>query len=241
MSGESNNFGTIIKQLVNDIMMDFFLTYSPKPGKMIDFDFKKRTATILPLIEPQSFNGKIVEQQPISDVPVIIPASKKCELSIPFDIEAGEEGWLLPTYVSFGTWYSNGDLQQENFADRGAHNCVFLPNVLNSLMQNEHIDNGDDYIRYFAGNSLRFKKDGGTNLIGNEIDIFAKIISLTDKIATLSDKLATGFNALATAQYGAVPGPTTCATELQGLKTEIDAIKSDIGQIKNDLNTSQGN
>ena len=47
MSGESNNFGTIIKQLVNDIMMDFFLTYSPKPGKMIDFDFNKDSTSLI--------------------------------------------------------------------------------------------------------------------------------------------------------------------------------------------------
>lgn len=229
-----------VRKIVKDEIQQL-ISYQPRPAKMLSFDYKKRTATILPIINIPSYNGEIITPQPISEVPVALPATCKCEIGLPFDIEGNEEGWLVPTQISFGNWFSNGGVTIENMLDRGIHNCVFFPNIKNSLSPNKHIDNGDDFIIYYNGGEIRITKAGATKLKGKDIDIFAQLQSLSSKVEELSDKTSTALNALSTATYGGVPGPASCAGDLATLKSDIDTIKNDITTITNNIKTSQGN
>jgi len=217
------------------------LSYQARPAKMLSFDYKTRTATVLPLTNIPSYNGEVVVAQPISDVPIALPATGECELGLPFDTEGNEEGLLIPTQISFGNWFSNGGVTTENILDRGIHNCVFFPNIKNALSPNKHIDNGDDFILYYNGGEIRITKAGATKLKGKDIDIFAQLQSLSSKVEELCNKTSTAFNALSTATYGSIPGPASCAEDLATLKSDIDAIKSDITTITNNIKTSQGN
>lgn len=242
--GVNLNISKEIQEMIKEALHQL-LSYQPRPAKMQSFDYKTRTATILPLTNIPSYNGEVVEAQPISDVPVFFPATDECELGLPFNTEGNkegtEEGWLFPTQISFGNWFSNGGVTTENTLDRGIHNCIFLPNVKNSLSPNKHIDNGDDYILHYHGGEIRITKDGATILKGKTIDIFAQLQSLSSKVEELCNKTSTALNALSTATYGALPGPTSCAGDLATLKSDIDTIKSDITTITNNIKTSQGN
>lgn len=241
--GVNNDFfakiGALIRDKIFEVLMEQF-AFQVQVGKMIDYDYKTRTATIQPVIKPQTYDGEYVEPQPISQVPVIIPSSSECVVNIPFDLSKPQEGLLIPTQISFGNWFVSGGIQQENIQDRGPHNCFFIPIVPNALWKNI-IENGDDYVVKYLTNTFAMKKDGGMTLIGKNIDILQQLKTLSDKVAEINQNVSTGFAELANAQYGSIPGPTTCKQQLQDLSSATSVTATEVQQISTNLDTAQGN
>lgn len=258
------DIGKVIREKVEEIL-NSSLCYEPQLAKVIDYDYKKRCATIQPLLEIQSYNGESIPLQPISEVPVFLPSTKEFTFSMP--IKKDDEGIVFFTKLGYNNWYAGGGLQQEDIASRGIHNCFFLPSIFHGKIENDKIDNGKDVIYEFKGveirltedgemfvkngkNELKLKKNGGFYFLANEVDFFKLIEDFVNKVESsfkevftqiknVNNEVKTMATTLSSAQYGTPPGPTTATPQLTAqvvqITTEITQNEANATQISTDI------
>ena len=226
-----------IKNVVIQILINWFC-YEPTPAKVIKYNYRNRTVNVVPTVNITDNVGDEIDNSEVQDVPVCFGDSAKITKSLPLK---GSTGLLIFTKIGIENWLIAGGIQSEASAARFSRkNCFFVPGLHSFKDVNNIIDNGDDYILNFFGKSeFRVKPSGKANITFNSVELLQQIIELTTKMQEIATNFSQTLDNLANAQYGAVPGPTTCAGDLQATKGTIDNISLQINQIKEQFNKAK--
>jgi hypothetical protein len=165
MTNPASDLAKLISDLV-DRKLASSIYGIPFPARVIEYDFKTRTATIQGLVNLADGQRGFIENLPIPGVPVMQYCSKNFKASFP--LQKDDEGLAFITRIGIENWLMRGKTKdgkgQDEHTDTmgGMQNCFFLPCLMN---WNEVFaaENGEDYFIEMEDTSATKKSEANKN------------------------------------------------------------------------------
>ena len=249
-----------MKEDITDVLNSWFDSkmdnvHTHLPGRILEYSgHKERKAKVQPLIKLRNSKNKIIEINPIENVPVIFPGSKNFKFLFP--LNKGDDVLLLFSEANIGSFLNAINIQEADSPDRfGLQDCIAIPGLWSFPSVPTPPENDNDFWLIFNEGKINITKNNDIiidtnkninlkNIIANLkiedtglFEIKNQITSLKDKI----DELWTAIDDIYTTSISwtsinAVPGspvtpnPTTLALYTAG-KIQAGINKGNVGNL----------
>jgi len=157
------------------------------PGQIVTYDFKKRKASIKPLIKKRYLSGDVEPLPIIYDVPVVFPGTDR--IGFHFPLKKGDRVLIVFSQRSLDKWLDSGkDVDPQDRRKFDLSDAVAIPGMY-PFSSNNYADNNDDVF----------------------IKIDNKKLKIGDNILEDFDGVLTGktINPFTGTPYSQLPGPST--------------------------------
>lgn len=98
------SMGKAVKELALSLIRGI---HTAMPGEIVRYDSEARKANVKPLLKRTDTNGNMVEFPVITDVPVVMPGTKKASIYLP--VEKGDAVLLVFSERSLDQWLYSGN------------------------------------------------------------------------------------------------------------------------------------
>jgi hypothetical protein len=143
------------------------------PGRVEKYEYETRRAEVLPLVSKKYIDGQRVDYQPISDIPVMFPASGTTGIHYP--VKKGDTVLLIFAQRALDNWLLSGDItapgdnRKYDITDAIAIPGLYSFNVPNFADNNDDIViNGDNKITIKNNGDIEIGGAGLKKLINEE-------------------------------------------------------------------------
>lgn len=143
------------------------------PGEIVQYlGHSERKAKVQPLVKLKSTRGKILKIQPIENVPVIFPGSKKFRQTWP--LEKGDGVLLMFSEASIGNFLQGAGEQEADSSVRfSLTDCIAIPGLWSFKNVPTAPENDTDYFLEFENAKIQITantnfvkiEDGNSNII----------------------------------------------------------------------------
>jgi len=144
------------------------------PGKIKEYDAKKRKATVIPLLKRKYLDGKILEFKPIDSVPVIFYGAGSALLRLPESQLKNQSCLLLFTERAIDSWLSKGEITEPGCTRKFDLSDAVAIVGLNSFNSKDKDVGGDDLTLQYNNSFVKIKKNGNIEM---GINTFKKLLT----------------------------------------------------------------